>query len=303
MAESTPGSGDQDRATQHNSLGSKSLGPQSSGEVFTHAPVMLDQVVELIGALPPGAFLDATVGGGGHAEAVLNANSGLSLIGIDQDQSAIEASMSRLASFGSRVSIHKARFNELLSVLDGESSGSSKPKMLSGFLFVNTYERSALIALLRRNADERFAGRIADAIIAARPLASTTALASVVVAAIPAAARRSGGHPAKRTFQAIRIEVNDELEVLGPALASALDALVVGGRGLVLTYHSGEDRIVKGEFRKRATVERPAGLPVGGPEPTHSIVRPAVRKASAAEVSSNPRARSARLRSIERLAA
>lgn len=328
MAESTPGSGDQDRAT-----------PKSSTEAFAHAPVMLDEVVELTEALPPGPFLDATLGGGGHAEAVLNANSGLSLIGIDQDQSAIDAASLRLKPFGSRLSIHKARFSEVSGVL---SSSPTEPTNLSGFLFdlgvsspqldgpergfsfrndgpldmrmdtdrpftaadiVNTYERTALISLLRRNADERFASRIADAIIAARPLASTAALAAVVVAAIPAAARRSGGHPAKRTFQAIRIEVNDELDVLGPALSTALDALAAGGRGLVLTYHSGEDRIVKGEIRKRTTVDRPAGLPVGGPEPTHSIVRPAVRRASENEIESNPRARSARLRSVERLAA
>ncbi|MCL4137630.1 UNVERIFIED_CONTAM: hypothetical protein GTU68_026187 [Idotea baltica] len=167
---------------------------------------------------------------------------------------------------------------------------------------VNSYEQRDLAGLIRRNSDERFASRIAAAIVAARPLATTNQLAEIIVAAIPAPARRRGGHPAKRTFQAIRIEVNDELRILAPALEFVIDALVPGGRGIVITYHSGEDRIAKDVFRKTA-VEHPPGLPVEGPKPDFEIVRPMARRPSEAELADNPRATSARMRTIERVAA
>jgi 16S rRNA (cytosine1402-N4)-methyltransferase len=168
---------------------------------------------------------------------------------------------------------------------------------------VNDYGQAELAALIRRYSDERHAGRIADAIVSARPLRSTAELADVVVSAIPAPARRSGGHPAKRTFQAIRIEVNDELRILRPSLEVALDALIGGARGLVLTYHSGEDRIVKHCFRDRTAVTAPPGLPVETPGPPFRLVRPASRRPTTQEQAANPRAGSARLRAIERLAA
>ena len=309
-----------------------------SADGFQHEPVMVHQVVALSAEIPRGTFLDATVGGGGHSAALLEAHPHLNIVGIDRDQVAIEAASGRLAEFGTRVQLRRARFDELEDVLaDVGHSGQ-----LSGFLFdlgvsspqldepgrgfsfrddgpldmrmdrssprtaadvINTYEERDLMHLIRSHSDERFASRIAAAIVAARPLGTTSELAEVVVSAIPAPARRTGGHPAKRTFQAIRIEVNDELRVLRPALETALDALVGGGRGLVLTYHSGEDRIVKHCFRDRSTTDTPPGLPVQGPAALFEIVRPIARRPTDEEIQNNPRAASARLRVISRRAA
>ncbi len=168
---------------------------------------------------------------------------------------------------------------------------------------VNHYDQQRLADLIRRNSDERNAKRVAAAIVAARPIDSTARLAEIIAAAIPAPARRRGGHPARRTFQAIRIEVNDELSILGPTLERVLDALVPGGRGMVLTYHSGEDRITKDVFRRRTANELPPGLPVAGDEPDFALIRPVSRQAGPDEVNANPRASSARLRAIERRAA
>jgi 16S rRNA (cytosine1402-N4)-methyltransferase len=315
---------------------------------------MVDDVVALVEPLPRGRFLDATLGGGGHAEAVLAANPGLHLLGVDRDPAALTAAGERLARFEDRVLLQRNRFDraELSPRTAGddrpepgdplERGDLSEPAGLSGFLFdlgvsspqldwaergfsfrndgpldmrmdpeaslsaddvVNTYGRDELADLIRRNSDERFAARIATAIVDARPLSSTARLAEVVVSAIPAPARRRGGHPAKRTFQAIRIEVNDELRILGPALERVLDALVPGGRGIVITYHSGEDKITKDVFRARTEVEHPPGLPVEGPSPDFKIVRPMARRPSEQELADNPRAASARLRAIERVAA
>ncbi len=299
---------------------------------------MVDQVVDLVTDLPAGTFLDATVGGGGHAEAVLDANPGLDLVAVDRDPTALQAARQRLAGFGDRVRFHRARFDRV----DEAFESDDEPMTLSGFLFdlgvsspqldraargfsfrldgpldmrmdpdgplraddvVNSYDQRELAELIRRNSDERFAARIAAAIVAARPLHTTAELADVVVSAIPAPARRRGGHPAKRTFQAIRIEVNDELRILGPTLERVLDGLVQGGRGLVITYHSGEDRIAKDTFRRRTVVDHPPGLPVEGPSPDFAIVRPAARRPEPSELEANPRAASARLRAIERIAA
>jgi 16S rRNA (cytosine1402-N4)-methyltransferase len=299
---------------------------------------MVHQVVALSARIPRGTFLDATIGGGGHSAALLDAHPHLDVIGIDRDEVAIAAASERLARFGARVQLRRARFDQLDAIL----AEIDHDRRLSGFLFdlgvsspqldraergfsfrrdgpldmrmdrsaprtaadvVNGYGEQQLIDLIRRNSDERFASRIAAAIVSARPLETTGELADVVISAIPAAARRTGGHPAKRTFQAIRIEVNDELRILRPALESALDALVGGGRGLVLTYHSGEDRIVKHCFRDRTTTDTPPGLPVAGPAAPFEIVRPAARRPTDDEQNRNPRAASARLRVIERRAA
>jgi 16S rRNA (cytosine1402-N4)-methyltransferase len=171
---------------------------------------------------------------------------------------------------------------------------------------VNGYDEAHLAAVLRDGADERFAGRIARAIVAARPLATTTELAEVVRNAIPAAARRKGGHPAKRTFQAIRIEVNDELRVLERALDEAIGVLAPGGRIAVLSYHSGEDRIVKDRLRAAATpsVTPPPGLPVEperlAPPPRLRLLKRGAWTPTPAEQAANPRAESARLRAAER---
>ncbi len=305
---------------------------------FSHLPVLVNEVVELIEPLPAGTFVDATLGGAGHAVAILNARPDLAMVGIDQDADAREAAARRLAQFSDRVQIVAGRFDGLAQILQDYAAtstisgllfdlGVSSPQLdrvERGFSFrndgpldmrmdrsmsltaadvVNGYDERSLSRVLRTYGDEKFASRIASTIVAARPVNSTGELAAIIVQAIPAAARRSGGHPAKRSFQAIRIEVNDELGVLERAMEAALDAVVPGGRVLVLTYHSGEDRIVKSAFRRRSTVEHPPGLPVEVERAEFSIVRPAVRRASEVEEQANPRARSARLRAIERIAA
>lgn len=341
MVDSPPGSGQEPAEDPRSRAGSPAesvSGEKPEGQsTFHHKPVLLGEVVSLCEALPAGAFLDATVGGGGHAESVLTANPGLQLIGIDRDPAALAATAERLKAFGDRVRLVRTRFDQLDAALDAESDTS-----LSGFLFdlgvsspqldladrgfsfrqdgpldmrmdsdaplsasevVNAYEQRDLAELIRRFSDERFAARIAAAIVAARPLTSTNQLAEIVVAAIPAPARRRGGHPAKRTFQAIRIEVNDELRILEPALNQVLDALAPGGRGLVITYHSGEDRITKDVFRRLTAVDQPPGLPIEAERPDYEIVRPMVRRPSENELAANPRAASARLRCIERTAA
>ncbi len=303
---------------------------------FQHTPVMRDEIVADFETVPPGFVLDATIGGAGHAHAVLVAWPRLSVVGIDRDPAALEAAGQRLAEFGDRSRLARSRFDQLGAVLDdleiSELSGFlfdlgvSSPQLDwsdRGFSFrndgpldmrmdtdgprtaadfVNEAPQSEISKVLRTNADERFATRIAAAIVANRPIHSTATLAEVVVNAIPAPARRKGGHPAKRTFQALRIEINDELSILAPALDEALDRLMPGGRGLVLTYHSGEDRIVKQVFRERTAQPVPPGLPVD-PEPADFVsLRPLSRRPSPAELDHNPRSASARLRGIERRA-
>ena len=177
---------------------------------------------------------------------------------------------------------------------------------LSAADVVNGYGVELLAQVLRSYGDERYAGRIAKAIVSARPISSTTELAAVVRDAIPAPARRRGGHPATRSFQAIRIEVNAELEVLGPTIDAAVDRLVPGGRLVVLTYHSGEDRLVKQRLRQAETggCTCPQGLPcVCGATPMVRLVTRGGRTPTAAEIEANPRAASARLRVAEKVAA
>jgi 16S rRNA (cytosine1402-N4)-methyltransferase len=170
---------------------------------------------------------------------------------------------------------------------------------------VNRTDVGELARILRQHGDERYATRIATAIAAARPIHTTTQRADVVRDAIPAPARRRGGHPAKRTFQALRIEVNDELAVLPDALDQAIDALAPGGRCAVLSYHSGEDRIVKARFRAAATggCTCPPGLPCQcGASPRVRELRPLKRRPTAKEITANPRAESAVLRAVEKVA-
>ncbi len=170
---------------------------------------------------------------------------------------------------------------------------------------VNTYELADLAAVLREFGDERYATRIARAIVAARPLTTTGQLADLVREAIPAPARRQGGHPAKRTFQALRIEVNRELDILPGSLDQAIDVLAPGGRIAVLSYHSGEDRIVKDRLRQAETggCTCPPGLPcVCGAQAEVRLLKRGGWTPSPAELSDNPRSESARLRAAERLA-
>ncbi|HKE75852.1 MAG TPA: 16S rRNA (cytosine(1402)-N(4))-methyltransferase RsmH [Acidimicrobiales bacterium] len=305
---------------------------------FAHRPVMVDLVVELLAPVPPGVVVDATVGGGGHAAALLAAHPHLSVVGLDQDPDAVAAARARLAPFGDRASVHRTRFDRLADVLAelglaGASGalfdlGVSSPQLdrpERGFSYrapgpldmrmdpgraptaadlVNGADEAELARLLRAYGDERYARRIARAIVAHRPVATTAELADVVRDAIPAPARRRGGHPARRTFQAIRIAVNDELAVLGGSLDDAIDALVPGGRCVAIAYHSGEDRIVKDRFRHAETGgwTGPSHLPVPPDvRPAARLVRRGAWRPSDDEVAANPRAEAARLRALEKL--
>jgi len=311
----------------------------SARGAFEHDPVMHSEITAVFATVPPGTIVDATLGGGGHSAALLDSRDDLDVLGIDQDPHALEAAKARLAPYGQRVRTSRRRFDQLAEALDEhditEISGAlfdlgvSSPQLdrgERGFSYrhegpldmrmdvdqtwsaddvVNGYAEQDLARVIRRYGDERFANRIARAICAARPIQSTTELAAVVTTAIPAAARRTGGHPAKRTFQAIRIEVNDELGVLPDAIDQAVDATVPGGRIAVLSYHSGEDRIVKHRFALAAgACDCPHDLPcVCGAIQTVRIVRGVSKKASSDEQSTNRRAASARLRVVERIIA
>jgi 16S rRNA (cytosine1402-N4)-methyltransferase len=302
---------------------------------FRHDPVMVDEVIGLLAVVPPGVSVDATVGGGGHAAAILGACPHLALVAIDQDADALDAARQRLAPFGERVlAMHHARFDQLAVLVSGPVSavvfdlGVSSPQIdrpTRGFSYmadgpldmrmdrrqsttaadvVNTYDDAALARLFAESGDRRLARRLAAAVVAARPIITTHQLANVVAAAVPAPARRRG-HPAKRVFQALRIEVNRELDVLAPAIDAAIGLLAPGGRCIVLSYHSGEDRLVKDRFTYAATggCTCPPGLPcVCGASPTVKLLNRGARKARPEEIAANPRAESARLRAVEKLA-
>jgi 16S rRNA (cytosine1402-N4)-methyltransferase len=303
---------------------------------FDHIPVLRDEVVSLFAAVPPGVVVDATVGGGGHAAALLGAYPGLRVLGLDRDPGALEAAGRLLSRFGDRVSLIRSPFSALESVIEEASAppvsgvlfdlGVSSPQLDRagrGFSYradgpldmrmdpassvtagdlVNGLSVDALAELFRENGEGRLSGRIARAVVEARPLTSTGQLAEVVSSAVPQAARRKG-HPARRVFQALRIEVNDEQNELRAALPAALSSLAVGGVLAVISYHSGEDRLVKQTFADAASggCVCPPGLPcVCGAVARHRLVFRGARKPSASEVDANPRAEAARLRAIVR---
>jgi 16S rRNA (cytosine1402-N4)-methyltransferase len=312
-------------------------------EEFSHLPVMAREVVELFRAVPEGMIVDCTVGGGGHSSVLLDARPDVRVLGLDRDADAVEAARSRLARFGDRVKVVHGGFEALGDIVERHGEGDKVMGILMdlgvssaqldrperGFSYrfdapldmrmdakqsltatevVNGYEESQLAAVISQYGEERFARRIAHAIVAARPLRSTRELADVVRDAIPAATRRRGPHPARRTFQAIRMEVNRELPNLADGLDESVHVIGPGGRVLVLAYHSLEDRMVKERFGRWAGVDAdrdvPAKMPVPPPRP-----RPLVRllsrrplRPSADEITANPRAESARLRAVERLA-
>ena len=311
----------------------------SAAEAFNHQPVMLAEITQLFADVPAGTLVDATLGGGGHAEAILNAHPHLDILGIDQDADALAAAMARLGTQRHRLRTSHRRFNEFSESLADhdvtEISGAlfdlgvSSPQLDRGdrgFSYrhdgpldmrmnadqqwsasdvVNGYDEYELGTVIKKYGDERFFKRISRAIVAARPIATTAELAEVVTSSIPAPARRTGGHPAKRTFQAIRIEVNGELDVLPDALDQAVEHTVPGGRIAVLSYHSGEDRIVKERFAFAAgACDCPHDLPcVCGAIQTVRIVRGVPKRATDDERSTNRRAASARLRVVERIEA
>jgi 16S rRNA (cytosine1402-N4)-methyltransferase len=305
---------------------------------FHHIPVMLDEIVEVFAPVPAGVVLDGTVGGAGHSRALLEAYPRLRVVGLDQDPDAVAAATAVLAPFGDRATVVGARFDHFAEVLDrlgiGTLSGAlldlgvSSPQLDRadrGFSYrgagpldmrmdpgadrsaadiVNGWSQRDLVALFAENGEGRFARRIVNAVIAARPISTTIQLAEIVRGAIPAAVRRTGGHPARRVFQALRVAVNEELEVLPGTIDAIVDRLTPGGRAAVLAYHSGEDRIVKDRFRAAATggCICPPGLPcVCGAEPTARLVHRGARRPGAPEVERTRRAESARLRTVERL--
>jgi 16S rRNA (cytosine1402-N4)-methyltransferase len=308
-----------------------------------HVPVMIDRVLALFAPAldPPGAVLvDATLGRAGHARALLAAHPGLALVGLDTDAEAVTESGRLLAPYAERVTLAHAVYDQIAEVLAREGVqrvqgvlfdlGVSSPQLDEpgrGFAYsydapldmrmnqsqeltaaevLNTYPVARLARVLREYGEERYAHRIAEAVVRARaaaPLTSTGELNEIIRDSIPAPARRSGGNPAKRTFQALRIEVNAELEVLARALPVALASLAVGGRIVVLAYHSLEDRVVKRALTARAVDTTPPGLPVALPaaRPQFKLLTRGAERPSSEEVAANPRAASARLRAAERI--
>lgn len=308
-----------------------------TSQPFEHEPVMVGEVVDLFAPVPAGTVVDATTGGAGHSSAILDAHPHVRVTGLDQDPAAVAAASERLTRFGDRADVIHARFDRIADVVADRAP-------LSGVLFdlgvssvqldvaergfshrfdapldmrmdtsssarsaadvINGYDEAALARVLRELGDERFATRIAKAIVANRPIDTTGRLVEVIRDAIPAPARRKGGHPATRSFQAVRIEVNEELDVLPVALEAALALLAPGGRCVVLAYHSGEDRIVKAVLRDAATggcTCSPA-LPCGcGAVPTVRLLKRGAWKPTTEEIARNPRAESARLRAVEKL--
>jgi 16S rRNA (cytosine1402-N4)-methyltransferase len=286
--------------------------------------------------------VDATLGLGGHSEALLESNPNLVLIGIDRDLDAIVKAKNRLAKFENRTKLNHAIFDEITDVvnsfgfeqvdgilfdlgvssiqLDQSDRGFSysqdapldmrmdRSTGITASEIINTYAPGELVRILRTYGEEKFATRIVENIVKERakaPLNSTAQLATLVKESIPAATRRTGGNPAKRTFQALRIETNDELGAVNRAIPQALELLKVGGRLVVMSFQSLEDRIVKEIFTQATTSGTPRDLPIDLPEFAAKfalVVRGSVLP-SEAEIAANSRAQSVRLRAIERLAA
>ncbi|CAI9419754.1 16S rRNA (cytosine(1402)-N(4))-methyltransferase RsmH [Nocardioides sp. T2.26MG-1] len=310
----------------------------------SHVPVLLDRVVALLApALERGqrdtVLVDATLGLGGHTEAVLSRLALTRVIGIDRDPEALALAGERLAPFGDRFTGVHAVYDELPAVLADLGLASVDAVLFDlgvssmqldvrerGFAYaedapldmrmdgstgitaadvLNTYDVRDLTRVLRDYGEEKFARKIAGAIVRERakePFTRSGRLVELLYAEIPAPARRTGGHPAKRTFQALRMEVNDELAVLRRAIPAAIDAIGVGGRVVVESYHSLEDRLVKQAFVAATRLDVPEDLPFvpEGHEPSLRLVTRGAEKANAEEISENPRAASVRLRAIER---
>lgn len=310
-----------------------------------HVPVMLEQIVDLLGPsvlTADAVVVDATLGMGGHAEALLDRFADVRVVGLDRDPEALDRSRARLSGFGDRfVAVH-AVYDRIADVLDGEGLRQVRGVLFDlgvsslqldesdrGFAYsqdapldmrmdqtsdeptaadvLNNYSVAELSRILRQYGEEKFAARIARSIVRVReqqPFSTSAQLVALLRDVIPAPARRTGGHPAKRTFQALRIEVNDELGALERAIPAAIDAIAVGGRVVVLSYHSLEDRIVKRAFAAATSSSAPPDLPVELPEhrPKLRLVRTS-KTPTEQEIVENRRAASARLRVVERVEA
>ncbi len=308
-----------------------------------HTPVMLDRCVELLSpALErQGAIaIDGTLGMGGHTEALLQRHPTITVIGIDRDGDAIALASERLAWAGERFVPYRATYDDIEGALATVGADAADAVLLDlgvsslqidegerGFSYVNhgpldmrmnrdeavtaadilaTADEADIARILHVYGEERYARRIAEAIVARRatdPVTRSEQLVDLVRACIPAATRQPGSNPAKRTFQALRIAVNRELDVLEDAIDAAIDALAVGGRLVVMSYHSLEDRIVKRAFSAASTSSAPPGLPVIPDEhqPYLRLLTRGAEKASAAEIERNSRAKPVRLRAVERI--
>ena len=311
------------------------------GQTFAHRSVLLEPCMDALAIKPDGIYVDGTAGGGGHSFEIARRLTTGRLIAIDQDEAAIKAASAKLAPLGERAQVVRNNFCHVADVLDtlgidridgilldlgvssyqldtperGFSYMADAPLDMrmdmraekNAYHVVNTYSEHELRRILFDYGEERFAGRIASRIVQARadkPIETTGELTALIKAAIPAAARDGGHHPAKRSFQAIRIEVNSELDVIRPALEAAMKRLSKGGRMAVITFHSLEDRIVKQTFADMATgCTCPKGLPVCvcGKVPQVKVISRKPILPDEEELENNPRSRSAKLRVAEKL--
>ena len=311
------------------------------GQTFAHRSVLLEPCMDALAIKPDGIYVDGTAGGGGHSYEIARRLTTGRLIAIDQDEAAIKAAGIKLASLGERAVVVRNNFRHIADVLDtlgvehidgvlmdlgvssyqldtperGFSYMADAPldmrmdarQSKNAYEVVNTYSEDELRRILFEYGEERFASRIAARIVREReikPIETTGELTALIKSAIPAAAREGGHHPAKRSFQAIRIEVNAELDVIRPALEAALGRLKPGGRMAVITFHSLEDRIVKQTFADMASgCTCPRGLPVCvcGKKPQVKVVSRKPILPDAEELEYNPRSRSAKLRVAEKL--
>lgn len=306
---------------------------------FKHTPVMLEETLRLLCVKDNGLYIDGTLGGAGHARGILSAAKDVRLIGIDRDGEALAAAALRLKEFGDRVTLVHANFSEIKSILaqkgiegadgilldlgvssyqlDNPERGFSyqydapldmrmdKSQYLNAYHVVNEYSERELYRVIRDYGEEQWASRIAQFIVEERQrksIETTFELVDVIKKAIPTRARRTGPHPARRTFQAIRIEVNNELGGLEQSIRDAVDSLNPGGRLCVITFHSLEDRVVK---RVMQNMEKPCTCPpklpvcVCGAVPKGKVIGRFVMP-SAQEMESNPRSKSAKLRCFEK---
>lgn len=308
---------------------------------FSHRSVLLDECIEGLAIRADGIYVDGTAGGGGHSYHIAKQLTTGRLIAIDRDEAAIAAATARLSPFSERATIYRSNFSEVSAVLDalgieeidgmlldlgvsshqldtaerGFSYQADAPLDMrmdrrsekTAYTVVNTYSEQELKRILFTYGEEKFSARIAQRIVAERarePIATTRRLSDIIKSAMPAAAREGGHHPAKRSFQAIRIEVNGELDAIEPALTDAVSRMRAGARLAVITFHSLEDRIVKQTFASLAEgCKCPKDLPVCvcGNRPKVRIITKKPILPSEKELLENPRARSAKLRIAEKL--
>ena len=308
-----------------------------------HDPVLLERAIELLApafAIDAPVFVDCTLGLGGHSEAFLERFPNLTLVGIDRDPTALKLAGERLARFGDRVNLVHAVYDEIEEVLEELDIESAQGILLDlgvssmqlderdrGFAYsyespldmrmdstvgktaadvVNNYSEADLARIFKEYGEERYAKGVAREIVSVRkstPFTTSTQLAGLIAKVIPFIPGKSSGHPAKRVFQALRIEVNGELEVLTRTMPAAISALAVGGRIVVMSYHSLEDRIAKQALVAAANSSAPIELPIELPEhaPVLRLLVKGAEAATAEEIARNPRAASVRLRAAEKI--